>query len=157
MNGDLSRFLSSFYRSPSPTIGYYYTRALDLPLLDPAMTDSSGCRRRFAIASSYFCLCISFSASFFVLLRLTTIPAELWYAARRLDSLQSYYSIPIVFSQAMGDPQENRYLDFLAAYSTINQSYSLAKSYGPARSHQSLMVLHCSGIYWGGRVVIFKF
>ncbi|XP_062026574.1 uncharacterized protein LOC133742892 isoform X2 [Rosa rugosa] len=146
MNGDLSRFLSSFYRSPSPTIGYYYTRALDLPLLDPAMTDSSGCRRRFAIASSYFCLCISFSASFFVLLRLTTIPAEL-----------CYYSIPIVFSQAMGDPQENRYLDFLAAYSTINQSYSLAKSYGPARSHQSLMVLHCSGIYWGGRVVIFKF
>ncbi|KAM5574571.1 hypothetical protein ABKV19_013826 [Rosa sericea] len=58
------------------------------------MSDSSGWRRRlvsqFAIASSYFCLCISFSAS------VDDNPggvvavqsAELWYAARRLDSLK---------------------------------------------------------------------
>ena len=37
----------------------------------------------------------------------------------------SYHPIPIVFSQAKGsciwDPEGNRYLDFLAAYSAVNQ------------------------------------
>jgi acetylornithine/succinyldiaminopimelate/putrescine aminotransferase len=37
----------------------------------------------------------------------------------------SYHPVPIVFSEAKGssvwDPEGNRYLDFLAAYSAVNQ------------------------------------
>lgn len=37
----------------------------------------------------------------------------------------SYHPIPIVFSQAKGsfvwDPEGNKYLDFLSAYSAVNQ------------------------------------
>ncbi|KAM4112266.1 hypothetical protein ACJW30_05G128200 [Castanea mollissima] len=39
----------------------------------------------------------------------------------------SYHLVPIVFSQAKGssvwDPEGNKYLDFLAAYSTVNQGH----------------------------------
>ena len=44
-------------------------------------------------------------------------------------SICSYHPVPIVFSQAKGssiwDPEGNKYLDFLSAYSAVNQVIDL--------------------------------
>ncbi|KAL6992215.1 ornithine aminotransferase [Sarracenia purpurea var. burkii] len=43
-------------------------------------------------------------------------------------SAHNYHPVPVVFSQAKGssiwDPEGNKYLDFLSAYSAVNQSVS---------------------------------
>lgn len=44
-----------------------------------------------------------------------------------ISQLCSYHPIPMVFSQAKGtcvwDPEGNKYIDFLSAYSAVNQVY----------------------------------
>ncbi|XP_050367534.1 ornithine aminotransferase, mitochondrial [Argentina anserina] len=66
-------------------------------------------------------------------------------------SAHNYHPIPIVFSQAKGsciwDPEGNRYLDFLAAYSAVNQGHCHPKIMKALREQTERLTLSSRAFY----------
>ncbi|XP_052179581.1 ornithine aminotransferase, mitochondrial [Diospyros lotus] len=66
-------------------------------------------------------------------------------------SAHNYHPIPIVFSQAKGsaiwDPEGNKYLDFLAAYSAVNQGHCHPKVLKALREQAEKLTLSSRAFY----------
>ncbi|XP_062161085.1 ornithine aminotransferase, mitochondrial [Alnus glutinosa] len=66
-------------------------------------------------------------------------------------SAHNYHPVPIVFSEAKGssvwDPEGNRYLDFLAAYSAVNQGHGHPKIMKALREQAERLTLSSRAFY----------
>lgn len=66
-------------------------------------------------------------------------------------SAHNYHPVPVVFSQAKGssvwDPEGNRYLDFLAAYSAVNQGHCHPKILNALKEQAERLTLSSRAFY----------